>query len=244
MFRRSSNPTLREGVFERQTEIAYEGPPMTVAGTSAKIGVLFAIFLATFAVGWRFPNMAALVVCFVIAFVLALTTCFKPTWSPVTGPLYATFKGFAVGSISVIFAATYNGIVPQAALITVGVFVVMYGLYASGVIKVTETFKMAIIGATLGIMATYLLTWIISIFSPSIFNLPIYQATPIGIGFSLLVLGIAAMNLALDFQTVRDGVEQRAPKYMEWYAAFALMVTIVWIYVEALNLLRKIQGNR
>lgn len=243
MWNRSSNPTLREGVFENQADYAYSGPVMTVKGTMGKIGLLFLIFLTTFAAGWLAPNGPAMIVTGVCAFIVAIATAFKPTWAPVSGPLYALLKGYFVGAISVIFASAYNGIVPQAALITLGVFLVMYTLYATGVIKVTQTFKMAVIGATMGIMVTYLITFIGGFFAPGLRELPIYQATPIGIGFSLLVLGIAALNLALDFQVIREGVDYRAPKYMEWYGAFALMVTIVWIYIEALNLLRKLQSR-
>jgi uncharacterized YccA/Bax inhibitor family protein len=242
MFDRSSNPGLREGVWEGQIDESIEiHDPMTMNGTLAKTGILFAILLAMAVVGWNFPNFAAMVGAALGSLILSLVVGFKPRTAPGIGPVVAAAKGYFVGAISVLYASLYKGIVPQALLITAAVFFVMLALYATRIIKVTTTFKMVVIGATLGIALTYLVTLIGGMFSPAFYQLPIYQASPIGIAFSVGVLILAALNLALDFNTIEEGVQLGAPKYMEWYGAWALMVTIVWIYIEALRLLRKLQ---
>lgn len=243
---RSSNPTLNENKFQAQE--GYSGAIMTLSGTLGKTAIMFGLMLVTSIYSWMAANPTLLWVGLIGGLILAFTTWFKPEWSPITGPLYALVKGLAVGTISLIFAVqfagtTYAGIVPLAMLGTFSVFLVMLGLYATRVIRVTDTFRMVVVGATLAIMITYMATFILGFFWPGMYQLPIYQASPIGIAFSCIAIIVAALNLALDFDLIETGVTNRAPKYIEWYAGFSLLVTLIWLYIEMLRLISKI-ANR
>ena len=172
-------------------------------------------------------------------FVLALITTFKKEWSPVTAPMYALVEGFFLGAISAVFEARFPGIVFQAVLLTFGTLFALLAAYRSGLIKVTENFKLGVVAATGGIALLYLASFVLSFFN---INVPvIHEASWLGIAFSLFVVVVAALNLVLDFDFIETGAAARAPKYMEWYGAFGLMVTLVWLYVEFLRLLSKIQ---
>jgi len=164
---------------------------------------------------------------------------FKPTLARVLGPVYALAQGFFVGSVSRMFETFYDGIVVQAAGATVAVFGVMLVLYRSQVIKVTDRFRRIVVMATLGVMALYLVSFVISLFGASVS----FLSSPSGFGvlFSVFVAGLAAMNLALDFDFIERGVEMRLPKHFEWFAAFGLLVTVVWLYLELLRLLAKLR---
>ena len=169
-------------------------------------------------------------------------TIFKKTWSPVTAPMYALAEGLALGTISILAEMRFPGIAMQAVALTFGILFSLLAAYRSGFIAATENFKLGVVAATGGIAIVYLVSFVLSFFGTSI---PlIHEAGLVGIGFSLFVVVIAAMNLVLDFDFIEQGVERRAPKYMEWYAAFGLMVTLVWLYVEVLNLLRKLNSRR
>lgn len=239
---RTQNPTLNENTFRRVMEQAAPNEaPMTLAGFYGKTAVLFGLLLAAGAVGWTMVHPIALIGCLASAFVLALVVSFRPRTAPALAPLYAVLQGYVVGAISTLFAREYDGIVPQAIVLTMAVFGAMLGLWATNVIRVTTTYVMVVAGATIGIMIAYLVTLVGSIWFPGLMQLPMYQPTPIGIAFSLFVVVIAALNLAIDFETVRQGVEGRAPKHMEWYAGFGLLVTVVWLYIEMLRLLAKLR---
>ena len=243
---RTSNPTLRDGVFHQA--LSNEGR-MTLSGTLAKSGVLFLVLVASAIGGWMLKSPIVMWGGLIIAFVLALVIGFKQTTAPYLAPAYAVFKGLSLGAISYWYAvefakSDFRGAIPLAVLGTIVVFGVMLALYATRIIKVTQTFVAVVAGATLAIMLTYLATIVLSMFWPGVSQLPIYQAGPIGIGFSLFAIVVAAMNLALDFRIIEDGVSTGAPRYMEWYAGFALLVTIVWIYLELLRLLRLLSSNR
>ena len=174
-------------------------------------------------------------------FVLAMVTVFKKTWAPVTAPAYALVEGLFLGAISSMFEARFPGIVMQAVMLTFGTLFALLLAYRSGLIKATENFKLGVAAATGGIFLLYLVSFGMSLFGK---NIPyIHESGLIGIGFSLFVVVVAALNLVLDFDFIETGVEQRAPKYMEWYAAFGLMVTLVWLYVEFLRLLSKLQSR-
>ena len=175
-------------------------------------------------------------------FVVAMVTIFKKTWAPVTAPIYALLEGLVLGGLSAMFEMRYPGIAMEAVGLTFGTLLVMLFLYKSGVIKVTQKFRMGVVAATGGIMVFYLLTWLLSMFHISAFS-SVYGSGLIGIGFSLFVVAIAALNLVLDFDFVEQGVTVGAPKYMEWYAAFGIMVTLVWLYLEMLRLLSKMRKN-
>ena len=173
--------------------------------------------------------------------VAALVTCFKPQWSPVSAPVYALFEGLFVGGISAFMESQYPGIVLQAVGLTFGTLFTLLAAYRTGLIKATENFKLGVVAATGGIFMVYLVSIVMSMFG---MNVPmIHQAGPVGIGFSVFVVIIAALNLVLDFDFIEQGVEYGAPKYMEWYSAFGLVVTLIWLYIEILRMLAKMRSS-
>ncbi len=247
---RTKNPVMKPGTFTSQAAVpAVSTGVMTLSGTVGKSLILFALMLATAGVSWSFGAAGALP-CLLIGaaggLITALITAFNPSAAPLTTPLYALLEGLFIGSISYLYekqfaGGRYSGIVPQAVLLTFGVLAAMLILYRTHIIRVTDTFKMVVFGATLGIAIAYAGTLIASLFWREALNLPIYQASPIGIVFSLFVVVIAALNLAIDFDLIDQGIRGNAPRYMEWYGAFALLVTLVWLYIEILRLLSKIR---
>lgn len=248
---RSGNPALKANTFDVPA-MAGEAV-MTLNGAVRKSGVLLVCTVATAAYTWmRFADavekgdeMAAGAIgtwaigSAILGLVVALVTVFKKQWSPLTAPLYALVEGVVVGSLSLIFELRFPGIVLQAVGLTFGVFAALLIAYSSGWIKVTQNFRLGVVAATGGIALLYLVSIIGGFFGFSIGF--IHEASPLGIGFSVVVVAIAAMNLVLDFDFIERGVEQRAPKYMEWYAAFGLIVTLIWLYLEMLRLLGKLQ---
>ena len=175
-------------------------------------------------------------------FVVALLTIFKPNLSPITAPIYAALEGLVLGTISAVFETQYPGIVIQAVGLSIGVLAVMLFIYGTGIIRATEKFKIGVIAAMGAICLVYLVSMVLSLFGT---NLPyIHDSGPVGIGFSLVVVVIAALNLILDFDFIEKGVQQQAPKYMEWYGGFSLLVTLIWMYLEILRLLAKMRGGR
>ena len=178
---------------------------------------------------------------FIVAIGLAILTIVKPKLARFSGPLYAVAEGLIVGAISKLYEVQYDGIVLQAVGLTIGVFVVMLVLYATGTVKVTERLRTGIIAATGAVFLVYMVSIVLRIFGSGV---PfIHDAGPIGIGFSLLVVGIAAFNLLLDFDFMERGVRMGAPRYMEWYAGFGLILTLVWLYLELLRLLSKLRSR-
>lgn len=170
--------------------------------------------------------------------VLALVTVIKKEWSAVTGSLYALAEGLFLGALSALYEAQFNGIVLQAVLLTGATLTALLGAYRMGLIKATENFRLGVAAATGGIFLVYLLTWILGFFGMQI---PfIHESGLMGIGFSLFVVTIAALNLVLDFDFIERGCEAGAPRHMEWFAAFGLLVTLVWLYLEILRLLSKL----
>jgi uncharacterized YccA/Bax inhibitor family protein len=242
---RSNNPTLKEKVFRSQSQAGLAQGEMTLNGTVGKTGILLLLLIATATIGWASANPVLAIGGLLLGFGLAMVICFNPSFAPVGAPIYALLEGLAVGAISRWYNESYakgqyTGMVPIAVMGTLFTLGVMLALYRSRVIRVTETFRMVIIGATAAIAVTYLATILLSLFGASVWNMPIYQASPIGIAFSAFVIVIAALNLCLDFNTIEAGIEARAPKYMEWYAGFGLLVTLVWLYLEILRLLSKL----
>lgn len=224
--------------------------PMTASGTASAALLLMLLLVASAMFGWSsvseavdgsvtFPGWAMAGALF--GFVCAMVLTFKPKMARVLAPVYAIAEGVFVGAISKVFNTAYDGIVIQAVGITLGVFVTMLVLYRTGVIRVTDKMRRTIIGATLGIAIFYGVSLLLSLFGMNIsfFN----SSSPMSIGFSFLVAGLAAMNLALDFDFIERGEKAGLPKYMEWYAAFGLMVTIVWLYLEILRLLAKLRDR-
>ncbi|HEY5803535.1 MAG TPA: Bax inhibitor-1/YccA family protein [Lysobacter sp.] len=249
---RSGNPALRDTTFldlGSGTVVRRDGDAMTISGTVNKTGLLLlCVITATFA--WSQISFTAEGVVgagpyvwggAIGGLVLAMITAFKKEWSPVTAPLYALVEGFFLGAISAMFNHLYEGIVLQAVMLTIGTLFALLFAYRSGLIRATENFKLGVVAATGGIALLYLVTMGLGMFG---IKMPyIHESGLIGIGFSLFVVVIAALNLVLDFDFIETGVEQNAPKYMEWYGAFGLMVTLVWLYVEFLRLLSKLQSR-
>lgn len=247
----SGNPTLGRNTFldvGSGRVLSGEGA-MTLDGTVNKTAFLLILALVGAMFSWsRFSgpeSIAALMPLAmggaVVGLVLALVTVFKKTWAPVTAPIYALVQGVFIGALSVIFEARFPGIVMQAVGLTFGVMAAMLLAYRSGLIRATEKFKLGIVAATGGILLLYLANFVMGFFGHSIGF--INASSGIGIGFSLVVVVIAALNLILDFDMIEQGVQAGAPKYMEWYGAFALVVTLVWLYLEMLRLLSKVQSR-
>lgn len=249
---RSRNPVLGGRIFRNLPAVA-AGEGMTVNGTIARTGLLLVLLLITGAWTWnRFMTAAVaghslaagmsavgpfLWGGLIVGLVLALVCSFKPNWSPVAAPLYAIAEGTFLGAVSAMFEVQYHGIVLEAVLASVGVLVVMLALYRTGVIKVTQKFRMGVIAATGGILLLYLAAWALSAFTHYNMAFVYGGGGTFGILFSLFVVCIAALNLVLDFDLIERAAEQGVPKYMEWYGAFALMVTLVWLYIQLLQLL-------
>ncbi len=221
---------------------------MTMSGTVTATGALFAILLATAVFGWNaikvsegvrtgFPGWILLAV--LGGFGLTMLLRFKPTLAPILAPVYAGVEGLIVGSISHVYDVAYKGVVVQAIGATLGVFAIMLFLYKTHIIKVTDRMRRVVGAATMGLMLFYLVSIVLNLFHV---NVPfIHSASPIGILFSVFAAGLAAWHLALDFDNVTRYVAAGSPKYMEWYAGFGLMVTVVWLYLELLRLFSKLQ---
>jgi len=255
---KTSNPALGQNTFSEFARSQYGGnlvdasARMTLNGAINKTGILLLCAVATAAWTWNSfmqahdANVAylALVVGGLGGFIFAMITSFKRTWAPVTAPIYAALEGLALGGISAVFElSSYHGIAMQAVGLTFGTLFVMLLAYKSGLIKVTDKFRLGVFAATGGIMFFYMITWLLSIFHSSLFS-SAFGSSAIGIGFSLIVVAVAALNLVLDFAFVEQGVTSGAPKYMDWYAAFGIMVTLVWLYLEILRLLANLNNRR
>lgn len=220
--------------------------PMTIGGSAAKTAFLLILVLAAGSWGWTLVSDTGQIdipvwwwFALIGAVILAIVTAFRPQLAIVTGPIYAVTQGVLIGAISHIYEAEFQGIVVQALLATASVFIVMLVLFVTRTIRVTNKLRGIIIGATFGIMLFYLASILLSLFGAT---MPlVWDSGLFGIGFSLLVVGIAAFNLMLDFDLIERGVEAGAPRYMEWFAAFSLMVTIIWLYIEILRLISKLR---
>lgn len=243
---KTGNPAFSGTIYDDWARADLRGQAMTVQGTALKALVLLAILTATASVSWTQAGRGELNVMLVIGsgiagFVLALATIMRKTWAPITAPLYAACQGLFLGAISNLFNQRYPGIATQAVGLTFGVLFIMLFLYGTRIIKVTDKLVMGIVAATGAVALLYLVTLILGFFH---IQVPfIFGAGPIGIGFSLFVVGLAAFNLLLDFDVIERGAATSAPKFMEWYGAFGLMVTLIWLYLEILRLLAKLQSR-
>lgn len=214
---------------------------MSVSGAVDKSLLLGAILVAVSTFSYIFPNQLFLMVGGIGGLIVAIIAAFRPQNANVLAPTYAVLKGLALGTITAIYAAAYAGIVFQAITLTIGILFAMLFLYKSGTIKVTASFRTGVTLATIGIFLLYLLTWILSFFNVTV---PfIHEGGTLGILFSLFVVGLASMNLLIDFDNFYQGERLGAPKYMEWYSAMALLITIVWLYIEILRLLAKLSNR-
>lgn len=241
----TSNPTLRADTF---TRVAFGGDTdvMTIRGTATKTFLLLALAAMSATFTWTQARSGAGMGLMMLGvfggFIVAMVLCFKQTWAPVLAPVYAVLEGLFLGGISAVFAARYGGIVFQAVAMTFGTLFALLAAYQSGYIRATEKFKLGVIAATGGIAVVYLVSMVLGFFGVQIPG--IFGSGAVGIGFSVVVVVIAALNLVLDFDLIERGAQAGAPKYMEWYGAFSLMVTLVWLYLEILRLLAKLKDNR
>ena len=240
---RSGNPALRGSVFTGALGKGASGA-MTIQGTTNKSLILLGLAMLTAYWAWTNPQAGAplLFPALIGGFIVALVTVFKKEWAPISAPIYAALEGVVLGAISLVFEKTYPGIVKQAVGLTFGVLVSLLLAYKSRLIRPTENFKLGVFAATGGIALFYFISMIASFFGAR-FTI-IFGNGPLAIGFSVFVVIIAALNLVMDFDFIEKGAEVGAPKYMEWYGAFGLMVTLVWLYLEILRLLAKLQSRR
>ena len=243
---KSGNPTLTAKSFQKTLHTGVDGEVMTERGSLNKFGLLMVLVLASASFTWKAAAEGVNVIpwtlgSLIAGIVIVLALTFKPMWGSFLAPIYALVQGVLVGGISAYYNDAFSHIAPnlimQAVGITFGVVIAMFGLYRFGVIKATEKFKAIIFTATAGIAIFYLLAIVLRLFG---IQMPlIHSSGTWGIVFSLVVVSVAALNLILDFDMIEQGSAMGAPKYMEWYGAFGLLVTIIWLYLEILRLLSK-----
>ena len=239
---RSGNPALQSSTFSKHFSEATDGA-MTLNGTVNKTAISLLLVIISAGYTWITPAMHSLLMPALIGgIVAALVTIFKPTVGHISVPIYALLEGIVLGAISMVFEAMYPGIVVQAVFLTFGTLGALLLAYMSGLIKATENFKLGVFAATGGIALLYFINFIMGIFGSGMGI--ISSNSGMGILFSGFVVVIAALNLVLDFDFIEEGAEMGAPKYMEWYGAFGLLVTLIWLYLEILRLLAKLQSRR
>lgn len=238
----SNNPVLKESTFEQAT-LVQDGNAMTIRGTVNKMIFLLLMVMAAAVYSWGIFDKGEKITPYlaggaIAGFILALVIIFKKEWAPYLAPAYALCEGLFLGGISALYSSLYEGIVLQAVGLTFGTFIALLVLYRARVIRATARFKAVVFTATAGIAIFYLIAWVLRFFN---INIPfLHEGSTIGIIFSLVVVTIAALNLVLDFDMIENGAAQGAPKYFEWYASFGLLVTLVWLYLEILRLLAKL----
>ncbi len=251
---RSGNPVLNDKTFTRHVDLTGDDR-MTLMGTVHKTAFLLILLVAFASITWKMvmtvnaegqmvaaPGLFGYMIGGAIGgLIFALITIFKPTWAPVTAPIYAALEGLFIGALSAFAESKFPGIVLQATGLTFGILFALLGAYRSGLIKATENFKLGVAAATGGIFLVYMASFVLGMFGVAIPFL--HDSTPIGIGISVFICIIAALNLVLDFDFIENGADQGAPKYMEWLGAFGLMVTLVWLYIEILHLLMKLRSR-
>ena len=251
---KTSNPVFKERVFKQGYSYASDGV-MTVNGTVNKTALMLFLVVVSAVFTWNkffaavnvnpqagySAVMPWLIIGGIGGFITVLVTVFRPQSSGISAPIYAVFEGLLLGGISAIFESTYTGVVMRAVALTLAVFAAMLFIYKTGIIKVTQKFIMGVFAATAGIALIYLVSFIASLFGTNFGFM--YGSSNFSIIFSLVVVAVAALNLVLDFSFIERAADAGAPKYMEWYGAFGLMVTLIWLYLEILRLLVKIAGR-
>jgi uncharacterized YccA/Bax inhibitor family protein len=245
---KSTNPVLSTKVLEQFGRIGpvSSGEPMTVEGAINKTAFLTFILVVPAAWVWSLVVRGGVETAtpwmiggMVGGFITAMVTIFKKEWAPATAPIYAALEGLAIGGLSALLEARYHGIVLQAVALTFGTLICMLVAYRTGLIKVTDKFRMMVVAATGAIALVYLVTMVLSLFHVTV---PfVFGGGTVGIVISLVIVAVAALNLALDFDFIEQAARVGAPKYVEWYAAFGLMVTLVWLYLELIRLLSKLR---
>ena len=247
---KTSNPAFSGATYTGYAERVGYGPTMTISGTVNKTGILLLCALATAAWSWNqffaAGNASAIGGYVTIGafggFILAMITIFKKQWAGVTAPLYALCEGLFLGALSAMMEMRFPGIAIESVALTFGTCFVLLAAYRSGLVRATPKFTIGVIAATGGIALVYFASMILGLFHVQIPG--IFGSGPVGILFSLGVVVIAALNLVLDFSMIEEGAARGLPKYMEWYSAFGLMVTLVWLYLEIIRLLSKLRDDR
>jgi len=216
---------------------------MTLQGVVNKTGILLLLCLGAGAFAWTHPELRGpfLLIGLIGGLIACLVGTFKPTTSPIAAPFYAILEGLALGAISQVIELRYPGIVVNAILLTVGVLALMLMLYTTRTIRVTDRLVKGVLAATAAVFLVYMADMVLNLFGARVPYL--HQAGWIGIGISLVIVGIAAFNLLIDFAVIEDGVAKGSPKFMEWYCGMALLVTLVWLYLEILRLLSKLRSR-
>ncbi len=246
---KTSNPVLKEAYFSGQGEYAATGVnTMTIQGTAGKASALLGIVFIAGVYTWDMvvsgasdKAMSLAMLGVIGGFIVAIITCFAKQYAMITAPIYAALEGLALGAISAMFNEKYSGIAIQAVVLTMSVFAVMLAAYKTGIIRPTRRFMAGVVSATGAVCLYYIISMVGGIFG---FNMPLIHSNGLaGIIFSVVIVGIAALNLILDFAFIEEGQRNGAPKYMEWYGAFSLIVTLVWLYLEILRLLAKINSR-
>jgi len=247
---KSGNPALNEKLFTKTLTVPHD-EVMTERGTLNKFGLMLVLLVAAASFTWKAAYEGKNVIPWmiggaIVGLIVAIVLAFTPRWGAFLAPVYALAEGFFLGAISAYynsaFAEKAPGIVMMSVGLTFGVVIAMFALYRFGIIKATAKFRAVVMTATAGIALFYLISWIMSMFGV---RMPlIHESSTMGIVLSLVIVGIAALNLILDFDMIERGVEMGAPKFMEWYGAFALLVTIVWLYIEILRLLSKFASRK
>ncbi|MCL2485065.1 MAG: Bax inhibitor-1/YccA family protein [Endomicrobia bacterium] len=235
-----SNPLLNDSVFR---DAAKTSEAMTISGTINKSIILWALLAVSAIYAWTHPHISAGLVypALILGFVLALVTIFKKPYAPILSPLYALCQGMLLGYLSLVFERQYPGIVVNAVFLTIAVLFCMLTAYRAGLLKATPMFYKVVIFSTFSILIVYILDLLLNLFGGG--GIPyLHQSSMLGIGISLVIVGVASLNLIIDFDIIEKSARFGAPKYMEWYGAFALMVTLVWLYLEMLRLLGKIRN--
>ncbi len=241
-FFKTSNPVINEKALQKSAgTLVQGGETMTVSGAVNKTLFLTAILLLTTVYSYVNPNPILMWGGLIGGFIVVLISVFKPQYSNITAPIYAALEGFFIGGLSIAYASIYNGIIFQAVSITMAILFVMLFLYKSGIIKVTKSFRTGVIMATGAVALVYVVSMVLGMFGIQVPFL--HQGGMIGIGISLVIIGIASMNLLLDFDNFEKGEQYGAPIYMEWFSAMGLLITLVWLYLEILRLISMLSGR-
>ena len=238
---RSGNPVLSNSTFNSADNTTKQ---MTIEGTVNKTAISLFLLVGTGYLSFEAMSPIMLISCGVGGFIVALVTIFKKKWAPITVPIYAILEGGLLGGISYMYNKMYEGIVLNAICLTIGILLSLLMAYRSGLIKPSENFKLGIAAATGGIGIVYLINFVMGFYGSGMGVMSINNSSMMSIGFSLVVIVIAALNLVLDFDFIEEGAEKGAPKYMEWYGAFGLLVTLIWLYLEILRLLAKLNSRK
>ena len=240
---RSGNPVLTSNAFNLQSDYSDK---MTIGGTVNKTFLTLMIVIGSAYYSWTYISVTNILVfpSLIGAFIVGIITMKKKIWAPITVPIYGVLKGIFLGIVSNLFNSMYDGIVITAISYTLCILFALLSIYRLGIIKPTENFKLGVAAATTGIAILYAANLGMSFFGSEIPLMDVNNSSMYSIGFSLFVIVIASMNLVVDFDFIEEGAEKGAPKYMEWYGAFGLMVTLVWLYLEILKLLAKMNSRK